>query len=276
MLNQKEYITIVDKDYRYIYISKSYLEAMGLEPQDIIGKKISDIWKDKIVQNHILENINKALSGREATYRGNFAFNIKKTWYRVRYSPLVEKNGLIKKIVITTLNISEEIKNVNTMIKALRKDKLTQIHNRKAFDEDLQITNKKGKLYTLMLLDLDNFKHTNDKFGHAAGDLALVKCSKLFRKKLKPNGRLYRIGGDEFVAIIKDTKKGKLQEIAASIISELIDSDFNKDFHIGVSIGILSVKKTTSLSINDQIKLVDENMYSSKTNGKNKFTYSEI
>ena len=275
-LNQLEYITIVDKNYTYVSVSKSYLETKQIQPKDIINKKISDIWKDVVVQNQILGNINQALSGKEVSFRGKFTFGKEKMWYRVKYIPLIENDGSVEKIVISTLNISTEIKSINNIINTLRKDKLTKIHNRRSFDEDIKKINRKQKMYTLMLLDLDKFKQINDKFGHQAGDLALQECSKIFRQLLKPDGRLYRIGGDEFCAISKNTNKKSIEKIAKTIIQKLKVADFNKIFGIGVSIGIIFVKNPSKISWKDQMRIVDENMYASKSNGKNTYTFSEI
>ena len=99
-LDQREYITVVDKHYTYISVSKSYLEAKQIQPKDIINKKISDIWKDVVVQNQILGNINQALSGKEVSFRGKFTFGKEKMWYRVKYIPLIENDGSVEKIVI--------------------------------------------------------------------------------------------------------------------------------------------------------------------------------
>ncbi|PIR42550.1 hypothetical protein CO058_00770 [candidate division WWE3 bacterium CG_4_9_14_0_2_um_filter_35_11] len=276
-LKQKEYVTIANKNYQYLLVSKSYLEAMELKPVDIIGKKISDIWKDVVVQNQIVDNINQALSGNEVVFRGKFTFNKDKMWYRVKYSPLVEKDDSIEKVVISTTNITNEIKAIKDIIKETKKDKLTGVYSRSAFEDDIKQTiNKETSGYVLMFFDLDNFKSINDKFGHVSGDLALTKSSKIFRQNINHKGKVYRIGGDEFLTIVKHTKRETLEKIATKIIKELKEAEFNKNFNLGVSIGILQVRSGSNISIENQLKMVDENMYTSKKHGKNGFTFLEI
>lgn len=274
--SQEDYLTIVNKDYEYVSASKSYLTIMGLSPQNIIGKKIHQIWKDVIVQNQIVENIDKALSGKEVIYRGRFTLKNNKSWYRVKYSPLVEINGSIEKIIISTQDITNQVKSIDNLIKSLKRDKLTNVFNRAAFENDIKEQHSKNTPYNLMLFDLDNFKSVNDNFGHNAGDLALVESAKIFKKALGRYGKVYRIGGDEFMAISKKTTKPELEKISKKILSELRDATFNKNFKLGVSIGILIIKNPSKMPLTDQIKTVDKNMYFSKKSGKNRFTLLEI
>lgn len=273
---QKEYLTIVDKNYTYLSASPLYLKITGVESQDIINKKISDIWKDVIIQNQIIDNIDQALSGKTITFRGNFKFGDSKKWYRVKYSPLAEQDGSINKVIISTLDIQNEINAINKIKKALRIDVLTGIHNRRAFEEDLKQAASKKQKYTIMLFDLDNFKSVNDNYGHSSGDLALKESSQIFKTNISKIGKVYRIGGDEFAGIVSITNQSKLSEISENIIQQLKIAKFNKKFQVGVSIGALIINDKKKLSIENQLELVDSSMYKSKANGKNKYTISTI
>jgi diguanylate cyclase (GGDEF)-like protein len=86
-----------------------------------------------------------------------------------------------------------------------RMDSLTGALNRRGFDERLQTELARGEPLTLALLDLDDFKATNDREGHAAGDAVLVRLVELAREALRPQDAIGRLGGDEFAIVLPRT-----------------------------------------------------------------------
>lgn len=118
-------------------------------------------------------------------------------------------------------------------------DELTQINNRRKFFIDIyDLVNEDD--YLLVMMDINNFKIINDKFGHVKGDEVLVfLADKLKSCVNKYNGFVYRLGGDEFAALIKNTSTVDFDEIAHSIENQL------KTIHpdIGIAYGITTVTK---------------------------------
>jgi len=82
------------------------------------------------------------------------------------------------------------------------RDALTGALNRRAFGEGIGLDAAKAAFGTVVMLDLDNLKVTNDSHGHAAGDALLVYMAKLLRGSLRPSDRVYRWGGDEFLVVL--------------------------------------------------------------------------
>ena len=87
-----------------------------------------------------------------------------------------------------------------------RRDALTGLGNRRAFDEHLdkalEQADELGEPLALILLDLDDFKHTNDTYGHAEGDRALIALARILIGHTRPNEEVFRIGGDELAVVI--------------------------------------------------------------------------
>jgi cyclic di-GMP phosphodiesterase len=85
-----------------------------------------------------------------------------------------------------------------------RRDALTGLPNRRAFDEhlDLVLAESDGSPVTVLLLDVDGFKAVNDTGGHAAGDEVLATLARIFMRTVRANEHVYRIGGDEFAVVV--------------------------------------------------------------------------
>jgi ribonuclease P protein subunit RPR2 len=83
-----------------------------------------------------------------------------------------------------------------------RRDALTGLPNRRAFDERLDTLLGKGSSFGLALLDLDDFKDTNDRLGHAVGDDVLCTFARVTQRTLRVTEELYRLGGDEFALLL--------------------------------------------------------------------------
>ncbi len=99
-----------------------------------------------------------------------------------------------------------------------RTDVLTGLLNRRAFEEvltrELRRTNHMGHSLVILLLDIDRFKVVNDTWGHLAGDKVIRQVSGALQKDLRPSDALARVGGEEFVALLRDASMEQTEEIA--------------------------------------------------------------
>jgi len=153
-------------------------------------------------------------------------------------------------------------------------DPLTHAYNRKAFDDALKNLFSLYKRYqipfSLILLDIDDFKEINDNYGHLAGDQVLIGLVKIIKKHIRDTDSLYRVGGEEFVIICKNTTKEDALRVAQKVRREVENSSLITEKKITLSIGVTEVQVQDD---KDSIyKRVDENLYTSKNNGKNRVT----
>ena len=156
-------------------------------------------------------------------------------------------------------------------------DPLTRIWNRRGI-KNLLIkhisfcrTNKKH--FGLALIDIDNFKHINDTYGHSAGDYVLCSITKLLLNSLRETDSIGRWGGEEFLIIIDIDDKKRLLEIIErareNICSTMIPFEEN-DIAISFTAGLRYVSPSKSDDLNELISQVDKGLYLGKENGKNK------
>lgn len=151
-------------------------------------------------------------------------------------------------------------------------DSLTQLKNRRALDNELEIVMKAQRHFTFYLLDIDDFKGINDNYGHASGD-AVLKETGMRLTQLKNRIFLpFRYGGDEFAIIYfcKDTKEA--QEKGLSIL-ELFEEDFiisKKATKVSVSIGSASYPEDAT-TIEELVRKTDTALYDVKKSSKDNY-----
>ncbi len=154
-------------------------------------------------------------------------------------------------------------------------DGLTGLFNRSYFDEalngELNRARRYGTEFSLLFLDLDDFKSLNDTMGHQAGDMALKGIAELILAEKRAEDVAARYGGEEMVVILPETNKIKSLVIAERIrrkIDEMVIK-FNGDrFHITISGGLASYP-VDAKDANELVKCADLAMYTAKGTGKN-------
>lgn len=129
-----------------------------------------------------------------------------------------------------------------------------------------------NKSHALLYLDLDHFKIINDSCGHGAGDIALIEITQLLAQTLRSDDILARVGGDEFCILLNNCLPESAQRVAEQVRQAIGRFTFTweeKDYGIGVSIGIVSIDSTIT-SYEDALKLADTSCYLAKEEGHNR------
>ncbi len=178
-------------------------------------------------------------------------------------------------------NQRDELKKLSTI------DSLTNIANRRQFDETLESELNRHKRYTspfaLLLIDIDYFKNFNDCYGHQAGDNCLVKVGNLLLNRARRAGELAaRYGGEEFALIYSNVNEEDIVKISKLLLSDIKklnikheDSDIAD--YVTFSIGIAICIPDEETKSKDIIEMADKALYRAKETGRNKFVnYSEI
>ena len=154
-------------------------------------------------------------------------------------------------------------------------DELTGLPNRRVFMQSLEREMERAYRYkhpfSVMFLDLDNFKHINDTLGHSAGDAALRQFVSALKSSLRDSDMPGRMGGEEFGIILPNTdlKNGAL--LAERLRQNVEKSTVlyqGKKITFTVSIGVAAYSEEIS-NIDDLLRKVDEALYEAKAEGRN-------
>ncbi len=174
-------------------------------------------------------------------------------------------------------NIEDQLERERVLQRSAETDSLTGLFNRagfnRVFSDSFQTAQRTGEALTLLFIDLDNFKQLNDNHGHAQGDELLVHVSQRLRHNLKQGDFLARIGGDEFVVLLKGSLPVSARSTVANKLIQTLCAPYSlKDltYTSSVSIGVASYPDD-AISAEALIKAADEAMYQAKYAGRNRF-----
>lgn len=163
------------------------------------------------------------------------------------------------------------------MARMAARDPLTGLLNRRVLEHRVQgslINHRRyGEVSSLAAIDLDHFKQVNDHLGHQAGDDLIIKIGKCLQRLVRPDDLVFRLGGDEFLILLRNTDLDAAQDTVKRI-HEALQAEFRKapfaDFNLDSSIGLLSVGYEAGECENARhlIQKVDRLLYKAKNTGR--------
>jgi diguanylate cyclase (GGDEF)-like protein len=163
------------------------------------------------------------------------------------------------------------------------RDGLTRIYNRQSLDERLLEELSRGKRYgqslSLLMLDLDHFKHVNDRYGHDAGDEVLRETAQVLQESLRSTDMAARYGGEEFVVVLPHTSEGQAWKLAERIRRRIGAKRYRFNgtpFNVTASIGVASLQAKALDRGDDLLKRADRALYQAKTDGRNMVVVSGL
>ncbi|VAW60018.1 Fatty acid hydroxylase family (carotene hydroxylase/sterol desaturase) [hydrothermal vent metagenome] len=293
-IDQHALVSVTNAKGEIIRANKKFCDVSGYSEEELIGKDhrlinsgthpastFKDLWKTiasgKKWQGEIC---NRAKDG--SLY-----------WVDNTIIPALDEHGKIDRYISVRIDISDrkrheaelkkaydDLAKVNAHLETIsRTDALTQIANRRYFDEVLandisKLSRTNGEI-TLMLCDIDYFKKYNDTYGHPAGDAALQQVAQAIESSFSRAGDLVaRYGGEEFAIILVSINKQTALKLAErmrhnieALKLEHCDSDVNDVVTISVGVTTLPVDQQTSSAM--VIEKVDKALYKAKESGRN-------
>lgn len=178
--------------------------------------------------------------------------------------------GLLNYLVSYKIYIKYSLlKETNNALKQeLQLDNLTGLFNRGSFEKDLpEISN--NDCYSLVFIDIDNFRIFNNEFSHKAGDIVLKKVSQTIKANIRSKDAVYRYGGEEIIIILKDCSKKNALDIAEKIRININQQDNSPYPKIAVSLGVSNYPEDGNV-YNEILEACDNALLLAKKSGKNR------
>lgn len=217
-------------------------------------------------------NYNELIAGKEQT------ITIKKRNYKVIPEPLFEANYLQGHLVRIN-DITAQMEELNAAKSIGYTDSLTKLSTRRYYQLKIEDFFQKNKVASLFMLDVDDFKHVNDNFGHEVGDKVLKCLGDTLSDLAGSQYYTCRLGGDEFSMFLpnecRDNSIGTIaQQLIDSFHEHLIAAELPD--HITISVGVVStdaLAEVTTNAYDELYRKADAALYHSKRTGKNRFGF---
>ncbi|MGM0418630.1 MAG: diguanylate cyclase [Thermodesulfobacteriota bacterium] len=279
----KEYFTLAD--FNTSTAADAYETLDFLKNNPGIDVVITDIMMPGMNGLELTDRIKSAYDTDVIVITGyteNYSYEeaIKKGASDIVFKPVRFEELLLRvKRVLRERKLTHER---NDMVEKLKKlavtDGLTKLFNSRKFYEQLETEIERFNRYkhplSLIMLDIDHFKEFNDTFGHLEGDKVLYKVGEIINSSLRAMDTAYRYGGEEFTVILPETRADEAEVVASRIKESLEDEIFipqvNEKITVTASFGITEYLPPEN--IHSFVNRVDQALYSSKDEGRNKIT----
>lgn len=277
-----------DADGRLIYISHSAAEGLGHTVTDLLGRHLTDLFEtDPDNPNERSDrSFNFQISARNRITDlivrlapGGALQDARQSWWTICAYPRFDESGHFVGYRGTAKDVTVEYERKVQDKRLAQYDSLTGLANRhrlnKRLDSVLASYKAAKRHCTLMMLDLDRFKHVNDTLGHQAGDELLKQAGDRLKRIVGDKGEIGRLGGDEFEIILPDIDdRGTLGQLAERVIQMLAQpySIGGQRARVSASIGI-AIAPYDGLERADMMKSADMALYAAKNAGRSQFRF---
>jgi diguanylate cyclase (GGDEF)-like protein/PAS domain S-box-containing protein len=267
------------------YMNLAAETLIGMPATEAVGQPLATVLHMLPEPNtfSITAEIEQILAGEQRTGPSTGSLLRKRdgstTLVHQRAAPIRDSHGAVIGIAIVMRDITQERAFAAQLLHQATHDALTGLANRREFEQQLgrAIVDQRstGSEYSLLYLDLDQFKVVNDTCGHAAGDELICQVSWALKHELRAADVLARLGGDEFGILLANKAQQSALKVAESIrrrVSELRFLWEGNVFSTNVSIGVLSLTESLA-TVGDALSAADQACYLAKDNGRNRVQF---
>ncbi len=188
-------------------------------------------------------------------------------------------NRIVSRLLYFIKAVTSELEQANEELTRLSTtDKLTQINNRLMLDDIMQSEIGRSERYqrgfSIILMDIDNFKHVNDNYGHITGDEVLISMANILKENVRNNDAVGRWGGDEFLIVLLETDTDKASLVAEKIRTIINSAVFSVPERLSCSFGAASYREGDTKD--RLLARADKALYEAKNSGRNKIVFRSL
>jgi diguanylate cyclase (GGDEF)-like protein/PAS domain S-box-containing protein len=278
--NSIEGIAVTDANGNLLQVNDAFTTITGYTPDEAIGQNPKILKSNKHSQEFYEEMWHKITE--EGQWAGEI-WNRRKNgevypeWLTI--SAIRNEQGAITNYVSIFNDITQNVQQQEALRHQAQHDALTQLPNRLLIHDRLENALRKrersDKKVALLFLDLDNFKHINDAFGHPVGDDLLVQLARRFSNQMRGGDTLGRVSGDEFLILLSEIDTINIVSAVALRLIECLQKPFRHgdiEYFVTASIGV-TIAPDDGKDPVTLIKNADIAMYRAKKLGKNNYQF---
>ena len=259
---------------KLIYANENYENFFGVKPVFTDNLRSSNLYKEDISK---FQNMLDKLNNRHEAVIDQIRFEkADKTviWCQLVLAAIYDKNEQMIRLLGRITNIDKMKRETEIMKMKSQIDSMTSLYNSETIKEliiqFLSNDNTNG-IHALMIIDIDDFKSINDRYGHKQGDFVLRCIANNIKSIYRSTDLVGRLGGDEFMIFLTNIKNTKhLDKIAANTVNKIANTKFSDETiqAISCSVGAVLIRNT-AISFNILYYQADVALYYAKRHGKN-------
>ncbi|WP_294966534.1 transporter substrate-binding domain-containing protein [Sulfurimonas sp.] len=268
-----KYVLILTTDTKGIVteVNDAYCKVVGYTKGELIGKSHS-MMRHPSVDAKVFNDLWKSIEQNKPWVGEiqNYTKNRETIYFNVSIESII-KNA----IKIGYRAISEDITDKKRIEKLSITDQLTQLNNRMKLDEAFKVEIERSKRYkhpfSIILIDIDNFKLVNDTYGHDIGDKTLIDIAGILKQSVRNTDMVGRWGGEEFLVLAPETDLEYAMKLANKIRKNIEYHEFKQVGNTTASFGVSTFREDDTQET--LVKKVDIALYKAKENGRNRVEF---
>lgn len=287
IINEHVITSKTDLKGNIVYVSKAFLEISGFEEQELLGSN-HRIVRHPDMDNELFKDMWDTITKRQ-TWSGEIK-NARKDgsfyWVNAKVTPTYDSLGNH----IGYTSVRQDITDKKRIEELSLTDELTKLYNRRYFNQvfttELHRACRDEKVFSFVILDVDNFKKYNDNYGHKKGDIVLQKVASYLKDSLKrATDIVFRLGGEEFGIIYSTNTSKQAIELATKLCEGIEELNIEHNYNdvskfVTASFGLTlcdfsnGIKK--DICQNVLYEEADKELYKAKGQGRNQVSFREI
>ena len=214
-------ISLLDATGHTRYLNRAASQAIGVTKADaLLGRPWTAAFPPSL-RRTAATAVSQAAGGRTGHFTARQTHGEGERWWDVVVAPITDDEGALTGLISIARDITHQKTAEERIRWAASHDPLTQLPNRAMFQRTLDRTlaeaRADGGEFTVLMMDLDNFKRTNDALGHDGGDFLLTEFATRLRDAVRADDLVARLGGDEFAVLLRGV--GQREELQAAVDS---------------------------------------------------------
>jgi diguanylate cyclase (GGDEF)-like protein/PAS domain S-box-containing protein len=268
MLDKYALEIIIDTTGTIKYVSTAFLRLTGYEVEELIDRSF-DFLKHPDSFRSMLPDILDSVMNK-FTYYKEIDLRTKsgdKFIVNTFAEPLKTQSGEVKgaQCFMSDVTSKKELERLSIT------DKLTGLNNRLKLDQvlryELSQFQRYGTSFSVILMDLDDFKKVNDTYGHITGDKVLIKLADILRENVRDSDTCGRWGGEEFLIIVPKANEEEAAHVAEKLRKNIEEEKFSIEKPVTASVGVACIEADSSIT--KLLSNADKALYKAKKSGKN-------
>jgi diguanylate cyclase (GGDEF)-like protein/PAS domain S-box-containing protein len=249
-------IWTTDHNFRITSNWGSGMQAAGIKPEHAIGRTVYDFLRN-----------NDARSGAHTLEGGSSRIEIREQGrdYEIRLEPLRDAAGGVGGYIAAGFDITDRKRSEDQVRYQATHDALTGLANYREFldslEREVRRSGRANRPFGVLLLDVNDLKRINDRWGHLAGNRALRRLAEVLKRQCRSTDLSARYGGDEFAVLMIDADPAMARQVARRVESGLEKDREQPELHVSIGIGMYPEDGRSSAEL---LEAADKQLYRNK------------